>query len=323
VTAGPSAAAVAGRSRLPLRGIRKPRLRAASLVLVQLATAAVLAAPGSSPALATARVGNHGALTYRYLTDNSDGRLTRSFGYNLVDLGPYRSLINSLPAGQRALVWIGNYDLATCSFQTSDATIRRDLAPLARDRKVAGYYLADEPDDGLPAYGGHCPHVLAQIEARNRLVHRLAPGAFTYEVVTEPGNFAAFAKATDVLGADPYPCLHGRTCDWRMIPRYIAALSAAHVARYWGVLQAFSDGHWRYPTAAELQAMIRQWERSRWQGEQTFAWSFDGNSLTRRPRLLAVLRALNEDISASSVPHPVSSVVPLRKMQDGGCHREQ
>jgi hypothetical protein len=233
-------------------------------------------------------------LKYRYLTDSSDGRLTRSFGYNLVDLGPYRSVINSLPAGQRALVWIGNYNLATCSFDLSDATIRRDLAPLARDRKVAGYYIADEPDDALPAYGGHCRHVLAQVQARSRLVHALAPGAFTYEIVTEPGNFAAFASATDVLGADPYPCVHGRTCDWAMIPRYIAALSAAHVARYWGVLQAFSDDHWRYPTTAELRRMISQWERSDWQGEQTFAWNFAGHSLARQPGLLAVLRALNE-----------------------------
>jgi hypothetical protein len=158
---------------------------------------------------------------------------------------------------------------------------------------VAGYYIADEADDGLPRYGGRCPHVAAQIAARNALVHRLAPGTFTYEIVTEPGNFAAFAKLTDVLGADPYPCKVGHPCDLTMIPRYIAALRAAHVVRYWGVLQAFSYEDWRYPTAAELREMISQWERSGWEGEQTYAWSFMGQSLTQHPDLLSVLRSLN------------------------------
>ncbi|GEM_PF-6379590 len=233
------------------------------------------------------------ALAYRYMTDDGNGRQTAPYGYDLVDLGPYRSLIDALPRGQRALVWIGGYSLASCSFAMSDAAVRRALAPLAGDPKVAGYYIADEADDALPAYGGHCPRVVAQVTARSRLVHRLAPGAFTYEVVTEPGNFAAFAHATDVLGADPYPCLSGRACDWSMIPRYIAALRAARIRRYWGVLQAFSDGHWRYPTPAELRAMIRQWERSGWSGEQTFAWSYAGSSLAGHPALLAVLRWLN------------------------------
>jgi hypothetical protein len=232
-------------------------------------------------------------LRYRYMTDTSDGQRTAPYGYNLVDVGPYRSIIDALPAGQRALVWIGDYDKATCSFERSDASLRQAVAGLAGDPKVAGYYIADEPDDALPAYGGRCPDVAAQVTARSRLVHELAPGAFTYEVVTEPGNFAAFAKATDVLGADPYPCRTAHPCDWTMIPRYIAALTAAHVARYWGVLQAFTQPPWRYPTPAELRKMITQWQRSRWEGEQTFAWDFGGYSLTSQPGLLSVLGALN------------------------------
>jgi hypothetical protein len=234
-----------------------------------------------------------GRLAYRYMTDISDGRVTAAYGYNLVDVGPYRSAIDALPADQRALVWIGDYDKASCAFERSDANVRQALAGLAGDPKVVGYYIADEPDDALPAYGGRCPAVAAQVAARSRLVHALAPGAFTYEVVTEPGNFAAFARATDVLGADPYPCRVGRPCDWTMIPRYIAALGAAHVARYWGLLQAFAQPPWRYPTPAELGKMITQWQRSDWAGEQTFAWNFGGHSLASQPGLLSVLAALN------------------------------
>lgn len=232
-------------------------------------------------------------LSYRYLTDLSNGAMDRDYGYNLVDLGPYRAAIDALPSGQRALVWIGNYSKDSCAFDIPDASVRQTLGTLAGDPKVAGYYLADEADDALPTYGGHCPHVATQVTQRSRLVHQLAPGAFTYEVVTEPGNFAAFAHATDVMGADPYPCLRGRACDWTEIPAYIAALNAAHVPRYWALLQAFGYGKWRAPTAAELARMIGQWAHSRWQGEQTFSWNYLGWSLKSHPDLLAVLKTLN------------------------------
>jgi len=86
---------------------------------------------------------------------------------------------DALPAGERALVWIGNYSKARCAFDMSDASVRQALTTLAGDPKVAGYYLADEADDALPTYGGHCPHVATQVTQRNRLVHQLAPGAFT------------------------------------------------------------------------------------------------------------------------------------------------
>jgi hypothetical protein len=275
-------------------------VRSAAPLLAALAAAALVASCTAPAALTAAHGSSHIVLRYRYMTDTSNGKLTKPDGYNLVDLGPYRNAIDALPAGQRALVWIGDYDNSTCTFTRSDANVRRALASLAGDRKVAGYYIADEADDALPAYGGHCPDVVAQVTARSRLVHSLAPGTFTYEVVTEPGNFAAFSKATDVLGADPYPCLRGRPCDWTQIPQYIAALRAAHVSRYWGVLQAFSGQGWRYPTPAELLAMIRQWQQSGWQGEQTFAWSYAGHSLARHPRLLAVLRSLNHGGASAS-----------------------
>lgn len=227
------------------------------------------------------------------MTDTADGASTAGYGYNLVDLGPDRSAIDALPAGQQALVWLGDYQKPTCSFATSDNDLAPLVASLAGDRKVAGFYLADEADDALPTYGGHCPAVANQITARSQLVHRLVPGPFTYEVVTEPGNFAAFATATDIVGADPYPCRVGRACDLSMIPRSIAALKAAHVTHYWGVLPAFDSAPFRYPSAAELRTIIGQWQRSGWEGEQTFAWSYGGHSLSQHPDLLSVLGDLN------------------------------
>lgn len=252
---------------------------------------------------------------YRYLTDLSSGTEAKRYGFNLVDLGPYRSLIDALPAGERALVWLGGYSPARCALVTTDTQVRQQVAALAGDPKVAGYYLADEADDAVPAHGGHCPHVAAQISARTQLVHRMAPGTFTYEVVTEPSNFTAFARATDVLGTDPYPCIAGRQCDWSLIPRYIAALDAAHVARYWAVLQAFSYQKWRSPTPGELASMIHQWQHSRWQGEQVFAWHYAGWSLEGHRGLLAVFTTLNSgrlDASARTRRFPLAAADPRR-----------
>jgi hypothetical protein len=272
--------------------------RAAMALAVGALVSACAAGPTAADGAGAPGLVTH--LTYRYLTAQGNGAMGRAYGYNLVDLGPYRSAIDALPAGERALVWIGNYSKARCAFDLPDASLRQALTTLAGDSKVAGYYLADEADDALPTYGGHCPHVATQVTQRSRLVHQLAPGAFTYEVVTEPGNFAAFAHATDVMGADPYPCLRGRACDWAKIPAYIAALNAAHVPRYWALLQAFGYGKWRAPTAAELARMIGQWAHSRWQGQQTFSWSYLSWSLKSHPALLAVLKSLNAGNAAAT-----------------------
>jgi hypothetical protein len=274
----------------------------AALAAMTLAAGALVSACAAGPSVANdpGAPGLVTHLTYRYVTNLGNGAMGRDYGYNLVDLGPYRAAIDALPAGERALVWIGNYSRVRCAFDMSDASVRQALTVLAGDPKVAGYYVADEADDALPTYGGHCPHVATQVTQRSRLIHQLAPGAFTYEVVTEPGNFLAFAHATDVMGADPYPCLRGRACDWAKIPAYIAALNAAHVPRYWALLQAFGYGKWRVPTAAELARMIGQWAHSRWQGEQTFSWSYRSWSLRSHPDLLAVLKSLNSGNAAAA-----------------------
>lgn len=285
----------------------------AAIGAMTLAVGALVSACAAGPTATSGAPGLITHLTYRYLTDLGSGAMDRGYGYNLVDLGPYRSAIDALPAGERALVWIGNYSKARCAFDMSDASVRQALTTLAGDPKVAGYYLADEADDALPTYGGHCPHVATQVTQRNRLVHQLAPGAFTYEVVTEPGNFAAFAHATDVMGADPYPCLRGRACDWSEIPAYIAALNAAHVPRYWALLQAFGYGKWRAPTADELTRMIGQWAHSRWQGEQTFSWNYLSWSLKSHPDLLAVLKSLNAG-QAAAASGPFGSTDPRARI---------
>lgn len=291
-------------------GRRDRAVRYGRVVTVVAALAAVFAAAacGSSPVSgsrpegasrspdrARAAYTAHAVTTLpnRYITALSDGALAARYGYNLADVQPDRSVIDALPAGVRALVWIGDYSHVTCSFARSDANVRAAIAGLAGDPKVAGYYIDDEADYALPADGGYCQDVVAQAAARSALVHELAPGTFTYEVVSDPGNYKAFAHVTDVLGATAFPCLVGKPCDWNLIPDRIAALDAAQVPHYWAVLDAFAQDQWRWPTPAELTNMIWQWERSRWEGEQTFAWTWRSSSLASQPSLLAVLSSLN------------------------------
>ena len=261
------------------------------LVCTTMLAVACCAAPPTPPSAPPPRA--PAQLPYRYLTDLSSGTQARQYGFNLVDLGPYRSLIDALPPGERALVWLGGYSRAGCVFVTPDARIRREVLALARDPKVAGYYIDDEADDALPANGGHCPDVVAQIEARDRLVHLLAPGTFTYEVVAEPGDFAAFARATDVLGAAAVPLSNRPSLRLVEDPQVHRRPRRRPRGQVLGLLQAFGQGKWNAPTPSELRIMIGQWQRSRWQGEQVFAWDWAGWSLASHPALLAVLGAAN------------------------------
>jgi hypothetical protein len=223
------------------------------------------------------------------MVDTADP-VTSSYGYGLVDATPGQLFMVS--AGQRALVWLGGYDNARCRWETDDAGVREAFAggELARSGKVAGYFIADEPNSA-----GGCPAAAGQVRARAALVRKLDsnPAHFTLVNVDDPHQFAAFRNSADVMATDPYPCHVGKACDWSQIPSYVGQLRAAGVVRYMGMLQAFSGGDWRWPTAAELTRMIGQWQQSEWIGELTFSWSYAGNKLADHPELLAVLRRLN------------------------------
>jgi len=222
-----------------------------------------------------------------YMTNSLDA-VTARYGYRLVDATP--SQVSMVGPGQKALVWVGNYDKVSCVWQTTDAQIKYWISTFHLDTsdKVYGYYIADEPD------GSRCSNAPHDIAIRTALIHRLDPAhPVTYVVLEHPDQYTLYAGAEDIIGADPYPCHWGAPCDMTKIPDAIAALRAAGIARYWGVLEAFQDSYYRYPTADELTAMIKQWQASAWSGEQTFAWAWAGNNLSDHPDLLAVLAKLN------------------------------
>jgi hypothetical protein len=216
-----------------------------------------------------------------------------SVGFTTLDATP--SELAQLPPGARVLVWLGGYDNSSCTWTTSDSQLRAsfDQHGLASDARVAGYFLADEPNTDH-----HCPGAPGQLRARTALVRSLDPNTRHYALanIDDPDQFAAFQGTVDVLATDPYPCRVGAACDWAQIPSYIARLRAAGVTRYMGFLQAFSGQSWRWPTPTELIHMVDQWRASDWCGAITFSWSYQGQALSDHPQLLKVLAAFNADL---------------------------
>ena len=144
-----------------------------------------------------------------------------------------------------------------------------------------------------------CPDAPAEHAARSSLIHSLDPGKPTVIVVDSNSGqqtlnqLALWKDASDVQALDPYPCYVNQPCDFGWIDQVIAAADDAGL-HYWGMVQAFSGGSWRWPTPAEESHMLGQWSVSAWTGLMTFAWSWSGDTLASQPTLLDVLRAFNQ-----------------------------
>jgi Calcineurin-like phosphoesterase len=250
----------------------------------------------------------HPLYRYMYDHDRSSSGYDRiaAAGFDLVDVGPDPSTLDALTRLKvKGLVWLGDYDNATCSWEQSDSTIRSEVSALKGNPNVAGYFISDEPE--LDS----CPNAPAQHKARSDLVKSLDPGRFTL-VVLDSNNadststYAAWRGTSDYQGLDPYPCRPGKPCDLAMIDRHIAAADAAGL-RYWGVVQAFADSDWRWPTPDEEAAMLRHWAASHWQGYAVFAWQWAGHTLDSQPGLVDALTTFNDGATATGATTSSSS----------------
>jgi hypothetical protein len=260
------------------------------------ATGSSLAASASSTA-ATAPAGPGGTLHYIVNLDGSTARAT-ALGYNLFDMGPTKSLIDALPTGQQALVWLGSLDNSNCaapSYNWADftATVRS----LARDPKVFGYFLADEPHPGL------CPSAVSDIRQRADYIRAIDPTHKSFIVVLDGSNscngaygceFKALAPANthvDYIGLDPYPCNTSNAstgCEYTKIDDRVHSAEANGIpaAAIVPVFQVFgqtcnSGSHYyRLPSAVELQTMLAHWAKLIPQPafDYTYTWGRQGSS---------------------------------------------
>jgi acid phosphatase type 7 len=221
-------------------------------------------------------------------------------GWNLMDVGPSKSVIDGLSRGTRALVWVGDYNNRTCGFEVSGSGLRADIAPLVGDPRVAGYFISDEPDPYA------CPGAYSQHQARTALIHTLDPGKFVLTVLDSNSGqqsldqMPGWLGTSDYVGLDPYPCYVHSQCNYGWIDEVIAEADADGLP-YWGVVQSFKDTTWRWPTVTELDHMLRQWSSSAWRGLATFAWKWAGHCLcsAKRAALLDAWRAFNKGVAGT------------------------
>jgi Calcineurin-like phosphoesterase len=267
--------------------------RRRTLVVLLLSAAGVAAiSPGHSDTGDTG-TGTRPALRY-IMNSNSAPSAAAAAGWNLLDVNS-KAQADVLPGGTRGLIWVGDYDNSTCAWEKSEATLRGTLGGTADDPKVIGFYFSDEPDPRA------CPEAPAQHRARSRLIHELAPGKLTIMAADSNSRELSLAQmplwrgAADRVALDPYPCYRAKSCDYSWISTIIRTANAARLP-YWGVVQAFADKTWRWPTPAEARRMLSLWAASRASGLMTFAWRWDGNELRSRPALLDVLARFNKGL---------------------------
>jgi len=253
----------------------------------------------------------HAAPPFRFIYNSSSTVTTVvANGWNLIDVGSQWSA-DRLPGRTKGLVWVGDYDNGSCSWEMSDSELRAQVAAAAHDAKVFGYFFSDEPNPYA------CRNAPAQHRARSSLIHSLDPATRTVIVLDSNGfkgratrdaldQLPLWKGSADYVGLDPYPCYQHTACDFSWIDRNIRAADAAGLS-YWGVVQAFDDASWRWPNPAELSHMLAQWGASRETGYMTFAWSWAGNSLASRPDLLGILRRFNGGAAGCVVPRVVGS----------------
>jgi hypothetical protein len=291
--------------------------------IVALACGSATAAATKPKAPAKASLGP--APSYRYIYDaDSVAATVVSDGWNLVDVGS-KSSADRLPGNARGLVWVGDYDNGSCSWEMSDASIKSEVTPAVHDPKVFGYFFSDEPNPYA------CPNAPAQHRARSNFIHSIAPRKRTVLVLDSNGFSGRATKdaleqmplwkgTADYIGLDPYPCYQRSSCDFSWIAKTIRAANAAGLS-YWGVLQAFDDSSWRWPTTAELSHMVGQWSHSRESGSMTFAWTWDGHDLGSKPDLLAVLRSFNLGRATCVVPNVVGTALQAARARvtRAGC----
>lgn len=232
-------------------------------------------------------------------------------GFNLADVSSPRQLA-LLPAGVRALVWVGQCGGATERFV-------RAVRPYLNHPKVFGFYLMDQPDPRawLTAPGLRRPCTERRLNAEADWIRARAPRARTFIVIMNLGSphHPAFTDhddlrllRVDLVGVDPYPCrseLHG--CDARIIDRYVAAAKAAGIpaGHIVPIYQSFGGGHWRdgsggtyaVPSPKQERRILARWAALAPHPAFDYAYSWGSqradDALADRPALRAVFAVHN------------------------------
>jgi hypothetical protein len=243
----------------------------AALVLAAGLAAVLAAAPVSATARTAPAPAPQATTSLHYTNNVSYSSKPAAVGFNLWDTGPDASEIDSLPAGHKALVWVGD-DVSTCTSQYTDAQFQALVNQFARDQKVFGWYLWDEPDVNA------CPSLAALLTRRAGYIRTKTGGAQKSFVASGGGDGEAVPPALapsrsgiDLLGLDPYPCRIGESCEYDLINHAVnqSVANGTPVSALVPVYQTFGqtcssiptdNRKWRMPTSSEMTQILARWD---------------------------------------------------------------
>lgn len=214
----------------------------------------------------------------------------RAAGFNTVQADATPAALGALAAkGLKAIVWVGDWNKQSCTWQLSDSRLSGATALVKRSPAIVAYYLADEP------LLSSCPDAPAAFRARTRLVHSLDPGSKTFTLIQAydhgPVDYSKWVGAVDILGFDLYPCSFENgldvsaqpkvrsSCDFSgVLDTNIKRIERAGIKGYWGVLQDFQDCYYELPTPQDLRTQIMHWQRlaHHMSGYLVFSWNWIG-----------------------------------------------
>jgi hypothetical protein len=178
------------------------------------------------------------------------------------------------------MIWVGNLDNTDCSTPGYTTSQYRALVDaLARDRKVYGFYLADEPHPRT------CTHAATDIRARADYLHTHSAFEKAFIVIQDGAGLCgaslgceleALAPAkthVDLVGLDPYPCHYtggdrSVPCDYSLIRERVEA-ATSHGVPARAIVPVFQEfgqqgrvggvAYYRMPVPGELREILSTW----------------------------------------------------------------
>jgi hypothetical protein len=210
----------------------------------------------------------------------------KRLGFTVLDTGHSRAEIRALPKGTQALVWLGQ-DCPTMA----DNTFRRQVNRLARNPRVFGYYLSDEPDIVS------CPDGPAALASRARYIRQVSNHTQkSFLVMSDSSSYHAYRPAVtrvSMVGIDPYPCstAHPQCAFGKIKEKVQAALKAGiPIETIVPVYQVFgqentTDHYYNLPTADELTTMLDRWAALVTHPKMDYAYGW-GNQDSANPTLV-------------------------------------
>jgi len=225
-----------------------------------------------------------------------------TLGFNVADVSSAAEA-SALPAGMKALVWLGLCNGADSNFVST-------VQPFIGLPNIYGFYVMDEPDPTGQYQPPACP--AANLKAESDWIHANVPGAKTFIVMMNlgtdsapsyDGSYNPVNTGIDLYGLDPYPCQTANNgCDYTELASSVAA------AKSWGipevaivpVYQAFGGGGyaaWTLPTVPQEQTILTAWASlvPKPSFDYVYAWGSQQNdtALAQSPDLQAVFAAHN------------------------------